>query len=237
MHPDPESQSLLFQIGLLIFLTILNALFSGAEMALVSTSRARVEQRAAEGDKKYQRLLGILNKPSNFLSTIQIGITLINILSGARLAETLASKLTPVLGGTPGAKNLASVIILAILTYVSIVFGELYPKRIAQNLKEKYALASVTPLRILGVIMSPFVWLLATSTNILSKLTPMTFDDDSENMTRDEIEYMLNADSSALDEIEREMLAGVFSLDELMAREIMVPRTDAFMIDISEGIH
>ena len=237
MHPDPESQSLLFQIGLLIVLTIINALFSGAEMALVSTSRARVEQRAAEGDKKYQQLLGILNQPSNFLSTIQIGITLINILSGASLADTLASKLAPVLGGTPAAKNLASIIILAILTYVSIVFGELYPKRIAQNLKEKYALASVTPLKILGGIMSPFVWLLATSTNILSKLTPMTFDDNAENMTRDEIEYILNADSSVLDENEREMLAGVFSLDELMAREIMVPRTDAFMIDISEGIH
>lgn len=237
MQPDPESQSLLFQIGLLIVLTIINALFSGAEMALVSTSRARVEQRAAEGDKKYQQLLGILNQPSNFLSTIQIGITLINILSGASLADTLASKLAPVLGGTPAAKNLASIIILAILTYVSIVFGELYPKRIAQNLKEKYALASVTPLKILGGIMSPFVWLLATSTNILSKLTPMTFDDNAENMTRDEIEYILNADSSVLDENEREMLAGVFSLDELMAREIMVPRTDAFMIDISEGIH
>ena len=206
-------------------------------MALVSTSRARVERRAAEGDKKYQQLLGILNQPSNFLSTIQIGITLINILSGASLADTLASKLAPVLGGTPAAKNLASIIILAILTYVSIVFGELYPKRIAQNLKEKYALASVTPLKILGGIMSPFVWLLATSTNILSKLTPMTFDDNAENMTRDEIEYILNADSSVLDENEREMLAGVFSLDELMAREIMVPRTDAFMIDISEGIH
>ncbi|MGM5486171.1 MAG: hemolysin family protein, partial [Pseudolactococcus raffinolactis] len=94
-----------------------------------------------------------------------------------------------------------------------------------------------TPLKILGGIMSPFVWLLATSTNILSKLTPMTFDDNAENMTRDEIEYILNADSSVLDENEREMLAGVFSLDELMAREIMVPRTDAFMIDISEGIH
>ena len=162
---------------------------------------------------------------------------MINILSGASLADTLASKLAPVLGGTPAAKNLASIIILAILTYVSIVFGELYPKRIAQNLKEKYALASVTPLKILGGIMSPFVWLLATSTNILSKLTPMTFDDNAENMTRDEIEYILNADSSVLDENEREMLAGVFSLDELMAREIMVPRTDAFMIDISEGIH
>ncbi|GAX48262.1 hemolysin family protein [Pseudolactococcus reticulitermitis] len=237
MHPDPESQSLIFQIGLLVVLTILNALFAGAEMALVSTSRARVEQRAEEGDKKYQQLLGILNQPSNFLSTIQIGITLINILSGASLADTLASKLAPVLGGTATAKNLATIIILAILTYVSIVFGELYPKRIAQNLKETYALAAVTPLKILGTIMSPFVWLLATSTNILSKLTPMTFDDDSENMTRDEIEYILNADSSVLDENEREMLAGVFSLDELMAREIMVPRTDAFMIDINEDIH
>lgn len=85
--------------------------------------------------------------------------------------------------------------------------------------------------------MSPSFGYQATSTNILSKLTPMTFDDNAENMTRDEIEYILNADSSVLDENEREMLAGVFSLDELMAREIMVPRTDAFMIDISEGIH
>ncbi|MDR1605623.1 MAG: hemolysin family protein [Streptococcaceae bacterium] len=236
MHPDPDSQSLLFQIGLLVVLTIINALFSGAEMALVSTSRARVEQRAEEGDKKYQKLLAVLNQPSNFLSTIQIGITLINILAGASLAETLAAKLTPVLGGTQTAKSLASVIILAILTYVSIVFGELYPKRIAQNLKEKYALAAVAPLNILSYLMRPFVWLLATSTNILSKLTPMTFDDDTGNMTRDEIEYLLNMDSSALDENEREMLAGVFSLDELMAREIMVPRTDAFMIDINDEV-
>lgn len=236
MHPDPESQSLLFQIGLLIVLTFINALFSGAEMALVSTSRARVEQRAAEGDKKYQQLLDILNQPSNFLSTIQIGITLINILSGASLADTLASKLAPLLGNTATAKNLATVIILAILTYVSIVFGELYPKRIAQNLKEKYALATVTPLNILGTLMKPFVWFLAASTNVLSRLTPMTFDDDSENMTRDEIEYILNAENTALDDNEREMLAGVFSLDELMAREIMVPRTDAFMIDINEDV-
>ncbi|MDN6437408.1 MAG: hemolysin family protein, partial [Lactococcus sp.] len=179
----------------------------------------------------------ILNQPSNFLSTIQIGITLINILSGASLADSLATRLAPVLGGTPTAKTLASVIILAILTYISIVFGELYPKRIAQNLKEKYALAAVGPLNVLGHLMHPFVWLLATSTNILSKLTPMTFDDDNENMTRDEIEYLLNTDNTALDQNEREMLAGVFSLDELMAREIMVPRTDAFMIDVNDDVH
>ncbi|MDN5983976.1 MAG: hemolysin family protein, partial [Lactococcus sp.] len=237
MHPDPDSQSLILQIALLIVLTIINALFSGAEMALVSTSRSRVEQRAEEGDKKYQKLLAILNQPSNFLSTIQIGITLINILSGASLADSLATRLAPVLGGTPTAKTLASVIILAILTYISIVFGELYPKRIAQNLKEKYALAAVGPLNVLGHLMHPFVWLLATSTNILSKLTPMTFDDDNENMTRDEIEYLLNTDNTALDQNEREMLAGVFSLDELMAREIMVPRTDAFMIDVNDDVH
>jgi putative hemolysin len=203
----------------------------------VSTSRARVEQRAEEGDKKYQQLLTILNQPSNFLSTIQIGITLINILAGASLADNLATRLAPLLGGTSTAKTLASVIILAILTYISIVFGELYPKRIAQNLKEKYALAAVMPLNIIGQVMRPFVWLLATSTNVLSKLTPMTFDDEAENMTRDEIEYLLNTDNSALDENEREMLAGVFSLDELMAREIMVPRTDAFMVDVNDEVH
>jgi putative hemolysin len=237
MHPDPESQSLLLQIVLLVVLTIINALFSGAEMALVSTSRARVEQRAAEGNKKYQQLLAIINQPSHFLSTIQIGITLINILAGASLADNLALRLAPILGGTPTAKTIASILILAILTYISIVFGELYPKRIAQNLKEKYALAAVIPLNLIGMVVRPFVWLLATSTNVLSKLTPMTFDDNAEDMTRDEIEYLLHTDNNVLDKNERDMLAGVFSLDELMAREIMVPRTDAFMIDANDEVH
>ena len=233
-NPDPESVSILLQILLLIFLTALNAFFSASEMAMVSLSRTKVEQKASEGDKKYINLVNILNQPSNFLSTIQIGITLINILAGASLAEALSSRLAPLLGGTALAKTLAQIIVLAVLTYVSLVFGELYPKRIAQNLKEKLALRVAPPIQFLGKVMKPFVWLLASSTNVLSRLTPMKFDDLDEGMTRDEIEYLLNTNDEALDANEREMITGVFSLDELVAREIMVPRTDAFMIDIND---
>ena len=236
-NPDPESVSILLQILLLIFLTALNAFFSASEMAMVSLSRTKVEQKASEGDKKYINLVRILNQPSNFLSTIQIGITLINILAGASLADVLASRLAPLLGGTTFAKTLAQIIVLAILTYVSLVFGELYPKRIAQNLKEKMALRVAPPIQFLGVIMKPFVWFLASSTNLLSRITPMKFDDADEGMTRDEIEYLLNTNDEALDDSEREMITGVFSLDELVAREIMVPRTDAFMIDINDDAH
>ncbi|MCI1070902.1 hemolysin family protein [Lactococcus lactis] len=233
-NPDPESVSILLQILLLIFLTALNAFFSASEMAMVSLSRTKVEQKASEGDKKYINLVNILNQPSNFLSTIQIGITLINILAGASLTEALSSRLAPLLGGTTLAKTLAQIIVLAVLTYVSLVFGELYPKRIAQNLKEKMALRVAPPIQFLGKVMKPFVWLLASSTNVLSRLTPMKFDDLDEGMTRDEIEYLLNTNDEALDANEREMITGVFSLDELVAREIMVPRTDAFMIDIND---
>ena len=233
-NPDPESVSILLQILLLIFLTALNAFFSASEMAMVSLSRTKVEQKASEGDKKYINLVNILNQPSNFLSTIQIGITLINILAGASLAEALSSRLAPLLGGTALAKTLAQIIVLAVLTYVSLVFGELYPKRIAQNLKEKLALRVAPPIQFLGKVMKPVVWFLASSTNVLSRLTPMKFDDLDEGMTRDEIEYLLNTNDEALDANEREMITGVFSLDELVAREIMVPRTDAFMIDIND---
>ena len=233
-NPDPESVSILLQILLLIFLTALNAFFSASEMAMVSLSRTKVEQKASEGDKKYISLVNILNQPSNFLSTIQIGITLINILAGASLAEALSSRLAPLLGGTALAKTLAQIIVLAVLTYVSLVFGELYPKRIAQNLKEKLALRVAPPIQFLAKVMKPFVWFLASSTNFLSRLTPMKFDDLDEGMTRDEIEYLLNTNDEALDANEREMITGVFSLDELVAREIMVPRTDAFMIDIND---
>ena len=117
------------------------------------------------------------------------------------------------------------------MTYISIVLGELYPKRIAMNLKDNLAVRAAPVIIFLGKIVSPFVWLLSASTNLLSRITPMKFDDADEKMTRDEIEYMLTNSKETLDADEIEMLQGIFSLDELMARELMVPRTDAFMVD------
>ena len=231
---DPSSQNLLLQFVLLFILTVLNAFFSATEMAMVSLNRARVEQKSEEGDRRYIRLLKVLENPNHFLSTIQVGITLITILSGASLAETLGREIASWLGNSETAYAVASFLSLAFLTYISIVFGELYPKRIALNLKDALAIRTAPVIIGLGKLVSPFVWLLSASTNLLSRLTPMTFDDADEKMTRDEIEYMLTNSEETLDADEIEMLQGIFSLDELMAREVMVPRTDAFMVDIQD---
>ncbi|HEO1046553.1 TPA: HlyC/CorC family transporter [Streptococcus agalactiae] len=230
---DPGSQSLLLQFVILLILTLFNAFFSASEMALVLLNRSKVEQKAEEGDKRYRRLLDVLENPNNFLSTIQVGITFISLLQGASLSASLGHVISGWLGNSATARTAGSIIALIFLTYVSIVLGELYPKRIAMNLKDRLAIVSAPIIIFLGKIVSPFVWLLSASTNLLSRITPMTFDDADEKMTRDEIEYMLTNSEETLDAEEIEMLQGIFSLDEMMAREVMVPRTDAFMIDIN----
>ncbi|HFI0053926.1 TPA: hemolysin family protein [Streptococcus suis] len=231
---DPGSQTIHLQILLLLLLTLLNAFFSASEMALVSLNRSRVEQKAAEGEKKYIRLVQVLENPNNFLSTIQVGITFISILSGASLANDLGAVFAKWMGNSTTAQTAGYWLALAMLTFVSIVLGELYPKRIAMNMKENLAVVTAPVIIFLGKIVSPFVWLLSAATNLISRITPMNFDDADEQMTRDEIEYILTKSEQTLDAEEIEMLQGVFSLDELMAREVMVPRTDAFMVDIED---
>lgn len=235
MDVDPESQSLLTLIILWVILTLLNAFFAAAEIAVISLNRNRIEQKTDQGNKKAAKLLKLLDNPNNFLSTIQVGITLVTLLSGDFLAESLTVRLAPILGAGVFAKQAAKVIIMLLLTYVSIVFGELYPKRIALNKSEEVANFSSGPIQLIGFVAKPFVWLLSASTNLLSRLTPMTFDDEENKMTRDEMRYMLMTEG-VLDSDELEMVQGVFSLDSKVAREIMVPRTDAFMIDIEDSV-
>ena len=231
---DPGSQTIYLQILLLLLLTFFNAFFSASEMALVSLNRSRVEQKAAEGEKKYIRLVTVLENPNNFLSTIQVGITFISILSGASLAGDLGAVFARWMGNTTTAQTAGYWLALALLTFISIVLGELYPKRIAMNMKENLAVVTAPVIIFLGNIVSPFVWLLSAATNLISRLTPMHFDDATDKMTRDEIEYILTQSEATLDAEEIEMLQGIFALDELMAREVMVPRTDAFMVNIED---
>ncbi|HHT7787314.1 TPA: hemolysin family protein [Streptococcus suis] len=231
---DPGSPTIYLQLLILFLLTLFNAFFSASEMALVSLNRSRVEQKAADGEKKYIRLLQVLENPNNFLSTIQVGITFISILSGASLANDLGAVFAKWMGNSTTAQTAGYWLALAMLTFVSIVLGELYPKRIAMNMKENLAVVTAPVIIFLGKIVSPFVWLLSAATNLISRITPMNFDDADEQMTRDEIEYILTKSEKTLDAEEIEMLQGVFSLDELMAREVMVPRTDAFMVDIED---
>lgn len=234
---DPGSQTIYLQLFILFLLTLFNAFFSASEMALVSLNRSRVEQKATEGEKKFVRLLTVLENPNNFLSTIQVGITFISILSGASLANDLGAVFAKWMGNSATAQTAGYWLALAMLTYVSIVLGELYPKRIAMNMKENLAVVTAPVIIFLGKIVSPFVWLLSAATNLISRITPMNFDDADEQMTRDEIEYILTKSEQTLDAEEIEMLQGIFNLDEMMAREVMVPRTDAFMVNIEDDIN
>ncbi len=194
MNADPGSQSLIAQLLLLLCLTIVNAFLAASEIAVVSINKSRIEQQAEEGDKKSQKLLHTLKDPTNFLSTIQVGITLVNILSGASLASQLAQRLSPYLGGGAAATSIAHIIMVMLLTYISIVFGELYPKRIAMSKTEEVAKFASGIIRVIGIIAKPFVWLLSASTNLLARITPMEFDDEDSKMTRDEMRYMMETE-------------------------------------------
>ncbi len=159
---------------------------------------------------KSQKLLKILQNPNNFLSTIQVGITLVNILSGASLANTLSERLAPVLGGGTAAKKYCKYHCAGYFDLCIDCFWRIVPKRIALNKSEEVAKFTSGLIRLIGVVAKPFVWLLSASTSLLARITPMTFDDEDSKMTRDEMRYMLE-NEGVLNNEELEMLKGFFS--------------------------
>lgn len=225
------------QIILIVILTMVNAIFAAAEMAIVSVNRGRIESEAKAGDKKAQKLLKVMNNSSKFLATIQVAITFAGFLSSASAATSLAKYLTPIFRGAPWANEASVVVITIILSYITLVFGELFPKQIALQRAEAVAKLTVVPVQVVGVITRPFVWLLSASTNLLLKIVPIDFTEEEDKMTRDEmlsiIEKSRKTGIIAPDEFH--MLEGIISFSDKMAREVMVPRTDAFMVDIEDG--
>lgn len=234
MSPDPESQQIIFQLILILVLTLLNAFFASAEMALVSLNKGRVKSQADQGDKKAIKLMKLLEDPSNFLATIQVCITLAGFFSSASAATSIATRIEPVFGEGTFAKELAIIVVTVILSYITLVFGELYPKRVALQKSEMISRLSVTPIRIVGFLLRPFVKFLSFSTNTLVKLTRMDKAGEEEKMTREEMQLLVenSGKEGVIEQEELSMLRGVFELDDKYARKAMVPRTDAFMIDI-----
>lgn len=238
MNPDSGSDSSLsVQIILIVVLTAINALFAAAEMAFVSLDKNKINEKAINGDKKAKNVLKLLANSDNFLSTIQVAITLAGFLNSASAATSLADRLTPILGNIPGAETIAVIIVTIIISYITLVFGELFPKTVALQRSESVALGTAG--LILGVqkFMIPFVKLLSLSTSLLKKITPIEFSEEEDKMTRDEFRSYLEKSQKdeAIDIGEFSMLKGVLSLDTKMAKEVMVPRTDAFMIDYDDG--
>ncbi|HAA6170123.1 TPA_asm: HlyC/CorC family transporter [Listeria monocytogenes] len=233
MNPDPESQQIILQLILIVVLTMLNAFFASAEMALVSLNKNRVKSQAETGDKKAVMLAKLVDDPSKFLATIQVGITLAGFFSSASAATSIATRLESVFGGSSFAKELSIIVVTIVLSYITLVFGELYPKRLALQKSEKIARVSVRPIMAVGVVLRPFVKFLSFSTDILVKLTRMEKNTDNEKMTREEMQLLIETGrrDGVIEVEELQMLRGVFEMDNKYAREVMVPRTDAFMID------
>ncbi|EAD5841421.1 hemolysin family protein [Listeria innocua] len=233
MNPDPESQQIILQLILIVVLTMLNAFFASAEMALVSLNKNRVKSQAETGDKKAVMLAKLVDDPSKFLATIQVGITLAGFFSSASTATSIATRLESVFGGSSFAKELSIIVVTIVLSYITLVFGELYPKRLALQKSEKIARVSVRPIMAVGVVLRPFVKFLSFSTDILVKLTRMEKNTDNEKMTREEMQLLIETGrrDGVIEVEELQMLRGVFEMDNKYAREVMVPRTDAFMVD------
>lgn len=231
---DPSGSSLLTELFIIVVLTLVNAFFASAEIAFVSINKSKVESLAENGDKKAIRVLGLLEEADNFLATIQVAITFAGFLSSAQAATSFAVVFADYLPDFAGSITLATLLVTLILSYFTLVFGELFPKQIAMQMPEKIAMSTSWLVSVTQKLLKPFIWLLAASTGFLKKIIPIDFTEREEKFTRDEMRVIIeqSRESGSFDTDELDMMEGVLSLDTKIAREVMVPRTDTFMIDI-----
>ena len=233
---DPEPMSLVSQFILILVLTLLNAFFASAEMAIVSVNRNRIKMLADDGNKKASLLVDLLEEPNKFLSTIQVGITLAGFFSSASAAtgisEVIGASLSQL--GIPYAQSISLVVITIILSYFTLVFGELVPKRIALQKSEQIAMLSVRPIVFVFKFAKPFVKLLSLSTNVLLRVIGMSDTDLEEKVSREEIKSLVDAgeEYGVINQIEKEMINSIFDFDDKLAKEVMTPRTEVYMINI-----
>ena len=229
------------QLLTIVLLILVNAFFAMAEMAMVSANKVRIGVEADKGNPRALKLQKILKRPSDFLSTIQVGITLAGFLASAQAATGIAQEVT-VLFASIGIRinqQVAIVLITIVLAYFTLVFGELLPKRIALQNSEKIAMTMVPIIGFVAMILKPFVKLLSFSTSLFARLFGIHTDKLEENVSLEEIRSIIEVgkEKGVINETERDMLDGIFEFDNKLAREIMTPRTEVEMIEISEPTH
>ena len=233
--------SIAFEILLILLLTVANGIFSGSEIAVVSARKVRLEQLADRGNRKAQIALKLANAPNDFLSTVQIGITLIGILSGAVGGATIAQRLKPVFESIPTlqpySEGISVVMVVTILTYLSLVIGELVPKRISLNNPEQIACMVAPPMRFLSRLTAPLVHILGVSTDALLNLLGIKASEEP-NITEEEIKVLIRqgADSGVFEPAEHEMVERVFRLGDRPIKAIMTPRTEIDWLDIESSL-
>ncbi|AVL70044.1 hemolysin family protein [Oligella urethralis] len=230
-------------IGTLIILLLIlvNGLFAMSEIALVSAKRMRLQQQADQGDKAAAAALLLVDNPSRSLSTIQIGITLIGIFMGAFGEASIVSRLTPLFEdiglSAQTAKAIAMFLVVVGITFFSLIFGELVPKRIAMNHAEKIATVVARPMTLLSKAMAPFVWILTVVTDLVLKL--LRVDSKGDELTEEDISGILREGATAglFEKTEHDIVTRALSLDDQSVLTIMTPRNDVHYIDLESPLN
>lgn len=240
MDLDPDSSAILFQLLFLVFLTCINAFFASAEMAVVSVNKNKIRLLAEAGNKNALLIQKLFKDSTKFLSTIQVAITFAGFFSSASAATGISLVLGNYLAqfSIPYSSTIAMVVVTIILSYFTLVFGELVPKRIALQKAESFSLFCVVPVYTISRILSPFIKLLSLSTNGVLRLIGMKTENLEEEVSEEEIRALIQSGSEkgVFNEIEKEMINSVFSFDDKSARDVMVPRQDVYMWDIDDAM-
>ena len=233
---------LAFELLIVVFLVLLNGFFAMSELAVVSSRRARLQTMADAGDKGAAAALALLEEPTQFLSSVQIGITLVGVLAGAYSGATLAEPLAAWLAGLEAISDryaypIAIALVVASITYLSLIIGELVPKRIALNNAEGIAAFVARPMRVVATVGAPLVWLLRISTEAVLQL--MRVPTSSGNVvTEEEVKSMIaeGTASGVFEEAERDMIDGVLRLADRSVRSVMTPRLEVIWLDPQDDI-
>jgi putative hemolysin len=229
------------ELAAVLFLILLNGFFAMSELAVVSARKIRLQQMAEEGRRGAAVALALQEDPSRFLSTVQIGITLIGVINGAVGGATLAARLGPWIDGLPGMEGYGQEVALALvviaITYLSLIAGELVPKRIALNNAEGIATFAAPIMRGLSKATAPFVWLLGASTEAMLKLLRVP-EKPEQTVTEEEVKSLIaeGTASGVFDPDEKRMIEGVMRLADRTVRSIMTPRPEVMWLDIDDQL-
>lgn len=239
MDPSPDpSMTIGLQLIFLTILILLNAFFSASEMAIISVNKNRIKLYSQEGNKKARMLLDLYEQPNKFLSTIQVAITIAGFMASAAAATGLADDISILVTkvGIPYGTQVGVVIVTLLLSYITLVFGELFPKRIAMQHSEKIAFATIKTIVFLSKIMAPFVSLLSFSVTLLLKIAKQKTTLTEDEFSEDEVMSMVGVgqETGFLKEEGAKMINSIFAFDDKVAYEVMTPRTDVFTIDIDD---
>lgn len=238
MDLDPDAEKILSQIIILIILTMINAFFACAEMAMVSSSKNKIRRFAEEGKKSAKLVQKFLEEPTKFLSTIQVAITLAGFFSSASAARGLSDPLSDWLSSKhiPYSSQISLIAVTLILSYFTLVFGELVPKKVALQKPEAISMFCVKPIKTVSKVASPFIKLLTFSTNLVTIPFGMNGSNTEEILSREELISLVNEGQAhgVLNKKEKEMINSIMEFDEKISKEIMTPRINVFAIDIAE---